>query len=60
MYVNDFCRFIGAGFVPTTGPPPKPAPPSFPTSPVTGVPVMPQVTPIQMVQPMASAGNYKR
>ncbi|XP_023246440.1 intersectin-1 isoform X2 [Copidosoma floridanum] len=50
---------IGAGFVPTTGPPPKPQPPSFPNSPAGSTvvsPVMPVVAPpVQMVQPMTSS-----
>ncbi|XP_058804871.1 intersectin-1 isoform X2 [Phymastichus coffea] len=47
----------GAGFVPTTGPPPKPQPPSFPSSPVAAAspvkPIVPPMAPpVQMVQPM--------
>ncbi|KAJ8682751.1 hypothetical protein QAD02_018543 [Eretmocerus hayati] len=53
---------VGAGFVPTTGPPPKPQPPSFPNS-AAGSPVQPLVSssiapvipPVQMVQPIPAA-----
>lgn len=53
---------IGAGFVPTTGPPPKPQPPSFPNSPSAAAsPVKPTVPvispPVQMVQPMATSAS---
>lgn len=45
------CKFTGAGFVPITGPPPKPAPPSFPNSPIAASPVkpiaVPAIAPIQ-------------
>ncbi|XP_023316913.1 intersectin-2 isoform X3 [Trichogramma pretiosum] len=50
---------IGAGFVPTAGPPPKPQPPSFPSSPVISpvkpvVPPMVPPPPAQMTQPLAA------
>ena len=41
------CNILGPSFVPSTGiPPPKPAPPSFPNSPVGVSPVKSQPSPV--------------